>query len=163
MVKKCAKCKVEKDISIFRPRSGKRSHTFLSWCIECKQSHDRLKVNEKLKDPEFAAQHYLKKKNMVKARKVFVEAYLAAHPCIACGESDIEVLDFDHWDRSEKEYSLGKMYGALKSEKAIMDEIAKCDVLCGNCHRHKTMHENNSWRVKFCSDDNCRWVDASVS
>ena len=159
MVKTCSKCKTEKDIKNFKRRSGNRSHNYVSWCVECKQSYDRIKINEKLKDKDFANAHYAKRRLDQRLRKAFVENYLGANPCIKCGENDIEILDFDHRDRSEKEYSIAKMYSSIKSEKAIMAEIAKCDVLCGNCHRHKTMHENHSWRVVYCVDSDCPWKD----
>lgn len=60
------------------------------------------------------------------------EANLA---CMACGEDDVACLDFHHRDPSQKE---GGMYEVLKrgwGKERILQEIAKCDVLCANCHR----------------------------
>lgn len=63
--------------------------------------------------------------------------------CIRCGESDLWCLDFHHRDPTEKEGNLGQIrrFGIDR----IKAEIAKCDVLCANCHRkhHHSEHENN--------------------
>ena len=44
------------------------------------------------------------------------------------------MMDFDHRDPSMKSFALsGKVQ--LKSEEALLREVAKCDVVCANCHR----------------------------
>jgi hypothetical protein len=52
-----------------------------------------------------------------------------------CGENHPSCLDFHHRDPNEKEDIICRMvHKALKKEK-ILKEIAKCDVICSNCHR----------------------------
>lgn len=55
--------------------------------------------------------------------------------CVRCGEADPACLDFHHVDEDEKDMAVGKMvtYGYAKSK--LLDEIAKCEILCANCHR----------------------------
>lgn len=55
-------------------------------------------------------------------------------PCIKCGESDIECLDFHHRDHTEKDATVS-IAVAHWSIKRLKTEIAKCDILCSNCHR----------------------------
>jgi len=55
--------------------------------------------------------------------------------CKRCGNSDFRVLDFHHLDKDGKEGSLGKAVSENWSKKRILQEIAKCEVLCANCHR----------------------------
>lgn len=58
-------------------------------------------------------------------------------PCADCGGSFPPVcMDFDH--RGDKKFNLGQ-YGK-RSIETLMAEIAKCDVVCANCHRIRT-HE----------------------
>ena len=53
--------------------------------------------------------------------------------CSTCGEARWWLLDFHHRDPLEKEYGIAQI---LKGKKeVILKEIAKCDVLCSNCHR----------------------------
>jgi len=54
--------------------------------------------------------------------------------CIKCGENRIICLDFHHRDPNEKEGNLSFIIYSW-SKKRILAEIAKCDVLCANCHR----------------------------
>ena len=54
-------------------------------------------------------------------------------PCTDCGvKYPYYVMDLDHV-RGKKHKNLGQMMQA--SEKRVLDEIAKCDVVCSNCHR----------------------------
>ena len=55
--------------------------------------------------------------------------------CVRCGLTDYRVLDFHHRDPSQKVISLSVALHKNVGEKAILDEIAKCDLLCANCHR----------------------------
>lgn len=45
-------------------------------------------------------------------------------------------MDFDHREGVVKKFSLYKIGGA--TAKAILEEIAKCDVVYANCHRERT-------------------------
>jgi hypothetical protein len=84
------------------------------------------------------------RKKYYSRNRQFVNDYLAAHPCLDCGETDIDVLEFDHRDPKLKRNNLAVMmsYGL----KAITDEIAKCDVRCANCH-----HKKHKIRSRFTS------------
>src|SRR5574337_230956 len=64
--------------------------------------------------------------------------YLRQHPCTRCPESDPIVLEFHHRDRADKEDAISYMLQNGYSWKKILREIAKCDVLCCNCHRKQT-------------------------
>lgn len=58
------------------------------------------------------------------------------HPCADCGEKfPPECMDFDHV-RGEKLFNVGQGAGRLWSD--ILDEIAKCELVCANCHRVRT-------------------------
>ena len=59
--------------------------------------------------------------------------------CSKCPESDWRCLDFHHKDPNEKEFciSIGRNKGL--SIESLLKEIAKCDVLCANCHRKETI------------------------
>jgi len=68
-------------------------------------------------------------------RMVYLVDYFRAHPCVDCGERDPLVLEFDH--TGEKSFTIG--HGLPdRNWQTILDEIAKCDVVCANCHRRRT-------------------------
>lgn len=64
-------------------------------------------------------------------------------PCADCGaEYHPYVMDFDHV-RGDKCMTLGSArqnYGTVGWDK-LREEIAKCDVVCANCHRIRTLHK----------------------
>ena len=61
--------------------------------------------------------------------------FLRTHPCTDCGEADPAVLDFDH--AGDKLLCIG---GDISSSAwgSVLEEIAKCDVVCANCHAERT-------------------------
>lgn len=77
-------------------------------------------------------------RNRIFKRKLRLEVsnYLLQHPC-PCGESRPECLDFDHVDPATKLDNVANLISQGKSTK-VWEEIAKCQVLCANCHRVKT-------------------------
>lgn len=66
-------------------------------------------------------------------------------PCTDCGGTfPPECMDFDHRPGEEKLFELSK--GGAKTEAAILDEIAKCDLVCANCHR---IRSRQRWEKKM--------------
>jgi hypothetical protein len=58
-------------------------------------------------------------------------------PCTDCGiQYPFYVMDFDHRDGATKEFALNAV--ARMTRANILKEIAKCDVVCANCHRERT-------------------------
>lgn len=58
-------------------------------------------------------------------------------PCTDCGRKfPWYVMDFDHV-RGKKVYNIGAMGNRLAVAK-VLAEIAKCEVVCANCHRIRT-------------------------
>ena len=70
--------------------------------------------------------------------------WLLDHPCIDCGESDPAVLEFDHL--GDKEYGIAQMLCDGTSLQRLRREIAKCEVVCRNCHQRRTSRRNQDWR-----------------
>lgn len=75
------------------------------------------------------------RKRVARLREVLNEA--KAKPCMDCGVSyPPYVMDFDHV-RGEKVRNVAKL-SQFSSEAKLLDEIAKCDLVCSNCHRERT-------------------------
>lgn len=69
-----------------------------------------------------------------KKKKEWIREYKINHPC-ACGESDPCCLDFHHRDKEDKEDLISRMIQNNLSLERIESEIAKCVIMCSNCHR----------------------------
>jgi len=59
-------------------------------------------------------------------------------PCADCGLTfPPYVMDFDHPD-DNKHDNVSRMANTTVSVKRLLDEIAKCVLVCSNCHRIRT-------------------------
>ena len=61
--------------------------------------------------------------------------------CVKCGNTDYRVLDFDHIDPSTKIDSISGLVSRGSAWWRIEEELAKCQLLCANCHRVKTFEK----------------------
>jgi hypothetical protein len=135
------------------------------WCNACKQLLSVAEFNYKHRDrgvfqhrckrcqSRYAREHYqrntasyLKRiaKNNQRIReknRQRLHNYLSTERCLDCGIQDLAVLEFDHRDPLLKEYDVSALVGAAFSWSTVLREIAKCDVVCANCHRKRTARQ----------------------
>ena len=65
----------------------------------------------------------------------FLFAYKTFMGCKNCGIADARVLDCHHL--SDKQANIGTIWRTW-SLRRLVDELAKCIILCANCHRIET-------------------------
>ena len=81
---------------------------------------------------------YREKNRRKKERLKEIVRELKAHPCSDCGGTfPSYVMDFDHRTGEVKNFSVSDSIKWM-SLKRVLDEIAKCDLVCANCHRIRT-------------------------
>ena len=136
--KTCSKCKEPKPLSSFS-KNARRSDGLQDTCKVCAN--------------EYARQNYLENADRYKAkarqRQHEISEFLREQkrkPCLDCGHSfPTYCMDFDHVpDRGEKLMEISQMARRRASWAAIHAELAKCDVVCANCHRIRT-HERSGF------------------
>ncbi|MFN8518089.1 MAG: hypothetical protein U0667_01580 [Chloroflexota bacterium] len=72
---------------------------------------------------------------------------LREQPCADCGHSfQPYQMDFDHLDSSVKAFRLTAGSAMLAPRQVIDNEVAKCEILCANCHRVRTRVRHHSSR-----------------
>lgn len=127
--KRCSKCGLVKlaDEFNFRYRDRGMRH---GYCRECgkklTQSHYKRKKGS-----------YLKRNLRAYAERRLMVVEAKSRPSADCGiQYPYYVMDFDHRDGPLKEFSLNSVHRVTK--RAILSEIAKCDVACANCHGERT-------------------------
>ena len=84
-----------------------------------------------------------KRKVSVEKLRRYTNEYKAARGCALCGERDPRCLDFHHRDRSEKKDKVSKLV-AQRAVARMKEEIAKCTVICANCHRKLHIDESEA-------------------
>lgn len=81
-------------------------------------------------------QMYINAKRFRDKKRAFVDE-AKNKPCMDCGQKyPAFVMDFDH--RKEKLFNIGENV-PRKRLVELQQEIAKCDVVCSNCHRLRTL------------------------
>jgi hypothetical protein len=60
--------------------------------------------------------------------------FKATKTCSICGETAPECLEFHHRNPAEK---------SRASKERVLAEVAKCDVLCANCHAKRHWEEDD--------------------
>lgn len=67
-------------------------------------------------------------------------------PCADCrGSFPYFVMDFDHREGEDKKLIVSRAICAL-SWRRMLEEIAKCDLVCANCHRVRT-YKRDTWET----------------
>lgn len=138
-MKRCSRCKETKEYDCFAKKSVSRDG-YAVWCKECFKDYDR----ERYANGDKARKDKNKKDRLAKVRKSLWE-YLRGSKCFDCGNRDPEVLEFDHLVPSEKRFNISEMLRDYAWE-TILVEIRKCDVVCANCHRKRTIQQLGWWR-----------------
>jgi len=133
------------------PVSLDRLQAEIDKCIVvCENCHKKIHAKEWKKDavpvpvPEYAlgqkAYHAAHRTNARIASRIFVWRYRQEHPC-KCGESDPACLEFHHL--GDKDQQISYMVRNAVSVQRIKIEIAKCEILCSNCHRKEHYQDEN--------------------
>jgi hypothetical protein len=79
---------------------------------------------------------WTRKRPVSTKRRVLLNALKSA-PCLDCNTSYPPcVMDFDHRPGEEKVARVSQLVGAPLH--ILLAEIAKCDLICSNCHRERT-------------------------
>ena len=132
-MKVCSSCSESKPRGDFGVCSKNKDGLY-GKCKACKRAYDneyhanRSKGNKKRKN-ELQRQRHI-------SNRQYMYNFLKSHPCVVCGESDPVVLEFDHIDQSTKTTAVSLM--ADYSLDRVKEEIAKCRILCANCHKRHT-------------------------
>ena len=69
------------------------------------------------------------------------QEYKSSLSC-SCGENHPSCISFHHEDVEKKEMELADMVHAGFSREKIMAEVAKCKVMCHNCHAKLHCEQN---------------------
>jgi hypothetical protein len=79
-------------------------------------------------------------------------SYLVDKGCVDCDISEPVVLQFDHLPEFEKKFDIGRaITGSTRGWDAILKEIAKCELVCANCHAKRTA-QRSGWRKHQLSE-----------
>jgi len=125
--------------SAIRGRAAQRRYYRRNTAAILKKQRDRRHL-DKDKLRETRSKIYANRRDKLSTIKL-------AAGCADCGyRAHAAALDFDHLDGTEKKFQMASCYG--RPWKNVLAEIAKCEVVCANCHRIRTF---NRRREKPCA------------
>lgn len=111
-MKECSACGMCLELSDFHLK--KNGSVIFSECKKCR----RAKVNRERREVKIQVIEYMGGK------------------CAHCELIDIpEVYDLHHVDPSKKEYNIALLLRRKYTLEQLFQELAKCILLCANCHR----------------------------
>lgn len=141
--KLCPKCKAKLPTTSFNWKI--KNIKLASYCKNCSRTYIR---NHYWNNRQYYLDKTQKRNKKIRDEtNEYIYEYLLTHPCIDCGEKDILVLEFDHKERSDKKEDISRIIRLVGTKTALIEEIAKCEVRCANCHRRKTIKDSGGWRL----------------
>lgn len=92
---------------------------------------------------------------------------LSRGSCMDCGlKVDMHntyVFDYDHRDPSLKSFTISQ-YKHHRTEHELIAEMNKCDLVCANCHRHRTHAQMKSGVLTgYCDEMTQKRKDALLT
>jgi hypothetical protein len=140
-LRKCYRCgelKPQGGFAWRRRTKGQRD----SFCRPCRSAYG--KEHYVANRQRYIDQARMQKQKLALARTTYLIEFFETHPCVDCGETDPVVLEFDHL--RDKLFDIGQAL-PYRNWQSVLDEIAKCEVVCANCHRRRTAHRRGSVRA----------------
>lgn len=128
-MKNCKGCNTDKRESEFH-RHSNRADGLQVYCKLCKSLRSSNSFKSK---PELRALQVERNRFNRTANRDYVRAFKEKSGCMFCSEDPPSALDLHHIDPTVKDSAVSQMLYNCKEK--IDKEIAKCVVLCSNCHR----------------------------
>jgi hypothetical protein len=129
----CSRCGHDLPVELFNRLGG--GHQW--WCRSCFAAYFRAR-GQLHRDQSRSA-----KQARQRELRAYVLGFLREHPCVDCSERDPVVLEFDHV--GQKTAAISALVSATARVAVIDVEMAKCEVVCANCHRRRTARRG-PWR-----------------
>ena len=127
--KRCGACGQIKAYAEFH----RRGRGYQTWCIACRRSYD-ASYYARTRDRQLAR----KKQQLVQFMEWYRELK-SGRPCADCGGVfHHAAMAWDHLPSFTKVAEVSRFLQTRRSKRAILEEIAKCELVCANCHAVRT-------------------------
>jgi hypothetical protein len=138
--KRCPRCATVKPRSAFAWSKG-RSDGLQPYCRACRADLDHRKYEQEVGRVVLRRT----RTSFANPRGAWLRSLKTGRPCTDCGRVfDPQVMQWDHLPGFEKIANLSGDAWAGTTEEQILSEIAKCELVCTNCHIIRTF-KRNGW------------------
>lgn len=129
-LRRCGRCREWKPSEEFHASQTGQ----FSYCRSCRNAYDRAYYKERGR----AARLMRTRAHRGRAR-AWMASLKEGIPCHDCGGVfPVWVMHWDHLPEFEKLDDISMMVGS-RTRIAILDELKKCELVCGNCHVMRTV------------------------
>ncbi len=129
-MKKCQTCQQVKDLVEFHKNKSSKDG-LQKFCKSCNKDYT-LAYYHRLKDKGLRETYSERSKRRYKTFTAALNKFKSDFGCLFCDEKEAICLDFHHLKQKDRDVS---SWLKAKSIDKIVDEIARCVLLCANCHR----------------------------
>lgn len=129
LCKICNRAEPEVSFGIHRSRKS----GLQSYCRECKKHVNSLHYSENKSYYQLKARSWERKQRLQINKFLLL---LKSAPCTDCNQHFPPMaMDFDHI-RGEKKFNISEAW--KRNFDLVKEELAKCELVCSNCHRVRT-------------------------
>lgn len=131
-MKRCPRCAETKPLTEFH-KNPSRKDGVSSVCKPCRRLYDHERY-ERLQQRLIA----YRPQRSERGRRAWLRGLKERKPCTDCGRVyPYQVMQWDHRPGFEKVGDLSEAFWG-RSRDEVLAEIAKCDLVCANCHAIRT-------------------------
>jgi len=128
-MKRCGACDLTKPLTEFHRRGAGHQ----AWCIECRREYDA----------DYYQRTRTTRLEQKRAQLAEIMAWYrelkSGRPCQDCGGIyHPAAMEWDHLPGAVKVAEVSRFLQTQRSKQAILAEIAKCELVCANCHAVRT-------------------------
>jgi len=153
-MKFCPRCREVKALSEFS-KNPRRRDGVNSICKTCRRIYDHERY-ERIHGRSIDYQPLRSERG----RRAWLRSLKEGRACVDCGQVfPPEVMQWDHKPGSEKLLELSAAYGEWSRED-VLAEIAKCDLVCTNCHVIRTF-TRAEWGQKWLKEEDVLYEAAA--
>lgn len=112
---------------------------YQSYCRACKKEYDAAwyRTNRAKRRAKVRADR--------KAHTAWLDSLKEGKPCADCGRIyPPYVMEWDHLPGTVKALVIADTRRAAHGKSRILAELAKCELVCANCHRERTFRRRES-------------------
>ena len=123
---------------ICRRPPARRGAGHQSYCRSCQKEYDAewYQANKERRQAKVRDDRY--------AQAAWLDSLKDGNPCADCGRTyPPYVMEWHHLPGTIKRLVLADVRRAAHSRKRILAELAKCELVCANCHRERTFGSRN--------------------
>ena len=125
---RCSRCKETKGSESFTPSVWSRGN---GYCKPCHTKYYGSAANGGANRKSFAQHMQARRKRLVD----LVSEHKSALGCKYCPETFPAALDLHHIDPKQKVATVRQLCDRTARAETLLAEMAKCEVVCSNCHR----------------------------